>query len=186
MKGAKRGTVETMLNAPLLRSIEQLLWWLRPALCIMNLMFGSSPVTQSVCCLLKSTEGQTAHHYTTLSVLCTLYFTLLYAVLFSSSSHPDSLFPRGNEGGNHESLLRVWKSLCVRACVRMQVRTYMYFIGGSVIQACGFWNLRSGQRKRSSSLMGSVQGRIPFLCPFSPPLALGEIQQLHHTQSTTP
>lgn len=56
-------------------------------------------------------------------------------------------------------------------CERMhakQIHTLVYLIVDSVIQACGFCNPRCGQRKRSSSMTGSAEGRDPLLCPFTP------------------
>lgn len=58
-------------------------------------------------------------------------------------------------------------------CERMrakQIHTLVYFIGDSVIQACGFCNPRCGQRKRSSSMTGRTEGRDPLLCPLTPSL----------------
>lgn len=56
---------------------------------------------------------------------------------------------------------------CMRAKL---IHTLVHFIGDSVIQACGFCNPRCGQKKRSSRMTGSAEGRDPLLCPFSPSL----------------
>lgn len=60
--------------------------------------------------------------------------------------------------------------MCV--CVHcMPCSAYVRFSGDSVIQACGFWNLRSGQRKRSSSMIKRPCG-AETLSPLQPLLLL--------------
>lgn len=75
----------------------------------------------------QSTEGQTAHHYTTtlFSVLVTFHFTVLCSVLFFSlSSHPESLLLGEMRGVtmNH-SWVYVYTSVCARGCACGCVRT---------------------------------------------------------------
>lgn len=110
-------------NASLLGSTEQLSWWLRPALCIMKLMFSRSYAAQS--CLLppQSTEGQTAHHYTTrlCPVFSSLFTALYYVLSFSSLSlSPLTLshYSLGKWGGNDESCWEGggYKKACVCVC----------------------------------------------------------------------
>ncbi len=140
-------------------------------------------VQQKFCCTERllppqSTEGQTAHRYTTR--LCSLFsslFTLRYYVLSFSSFCPPTLShcSPGKWGGNHESLLGVWKSVCACVCVCVQVRTHVRVMGDCVIQACGLWNLRSGQRKRGAAAARYRQYRAEtlFYAPFLHLLPLG-------------
>lgn len=128
---------------------------------------------QSVCCLLRSTEGQTC------SLLHCCSFcsrrASLYNICSSCSSQPDSLHPGENEGwwwkrGGGGLIMthpRGDESVC--ECMHTkQIHTLVYFIGDRVIQTCGFCNPRRGQRRRSSSLTGSAGDRDPRLCPFTP------------------
>lgn len=187
-KGVKHVLAETMMNVTCRKcpSTElQLPWWLRPALCIMELMFSKSSVAQSACCLLKALKARLLIAATLDCSLFPSLFTPLYYVLsFSSSPLTLSHCSLGKWGGNHESLLGVWKSVCVCACKC----AHFCFMGDCVIQPCGLWNLSSGQRKRRAAAARYRQHRAGtlFSVPFLLLLPLGKIQQLHQIQSATP
>lgn len=168
-------------NVPLLYSIDQLPWWLRPALCIMKLMFSKSSVAQSACCLLKALKARLLIVTQLDCALCSLFTSLYYALSFSSFS-PLTLShcSPGKWGGNDESFLGISKSVCV--CV------YVCKCAHGWLCDSGVWAVKPEKwagKERSSSTMQTVKGRDPLLCPFSPTIALGEIQQLHHSLTDT-
>lgn len=128
MNGVTCVLAETMMNVTCREcpSIElQLPWWLRPALCIMKLMFSKSSVALSACCLLKALKAKLLIVTPLHSALCSLHFSL-HCIMFC----PFLLFllspwvtaPQGNEGVtmNHSSgyeKVRVCACKCTHMCM---------------------------------------------------------------------
>lgn len=81
----KRRWVTLVENVSLLSSVEQLLWWLRPAICMMKLMFSRSSVAQSACCLLKALKAKLLIVRAFCAVLAALFPSLYYVLSFSSA-----------------------------------------------------------------------------------------------------
>lgn len=133
-------------------SREQLPWWLRRALCIMKLMLSRSSVETERLLPPRSTEGQTAHHDT--APLCSVLLPVLCSVLFFSS-HPESLLPGGTRGGTVNHSWGYEKCVC----------------------DSGVWAVKPEQwavkERSSSSMIQTVQGAHPPLCPILFLLPLG-------------
>ena len=114
---------------------------------------------RSLCCPLKSTEGQTAHRHT---APCSLHFALLRIVLcpFSLSlfsSQPESLLPGGKRGGKDESFLGGY----VVACERVRTRVFPGRMCDSVM-----WVVKPewwAETERSSSTMEITRHRAETL-----------------------
>lgn len=164
IKGVKCVLAETMMNVTcrvsLLSAIDQLPWWLRPALCIMKLMLSRSSVAQCACCLLKPLKAKLLIVTPLDSALYSLNFSLhcirFCPVLFLPPLTLSHCSP-GKWGGNGESFLGVCVCKCACTCVSL---------GDCTIQACGLWNLSSGQRKRGAAVAwyrADTLFSVPFL-----------------------
>lgn len=167
-------------NVSLLSSTEQLLWWLRPALCIMKLMFSRSCVAQSACYLLKALKAKLL----IITEPCSVHFTL-HCILLGPSLlfllSPWVTAPRGNEGGNCESLLGVRNGtcVCVCKCTDMCLSCVKVWFSGVGCET------RAVGRNREEQQQHDRQWKAVSLLwhTLSSPFALGEVQQLH-LQST--
>lgn len=147
----------------------------------------------------QSTEGQTAHRYTTpprslfpplVSLHCIMFCPfLLLLPLFS----PWLTTPRGKRvrGVDNESFLGVWKSVCVCcvhvcACVQAHTRAFHGWQYDSAVWAVKPEQWAEPERSSSSNSSSVIWGRDPPLCPHSLPPTPGEIQQLQQIHSTDP